>query len=144
MSVNFLISIKDKRYFEIYRIFRTIRHAHNPLICSKMERAPYSPVRLMCGSGCALLPSSEQILCCNKRYQRNSTYLTSFFLAIKLPTLIPFRIVFFLFTYRTLFPFTSVFFSSLYVRKHIRASRMYCNLYLAASRTLLTQCEHNN
>ena len=46
-----------------------------------------------------------------------------FFLAIKLPTLIP---------------FTSVFFSSLYVRKHTRASHMYCNMYLVTNRTLLT------
>ena len=49
-----------------------------------MECAPFSPVRLMYGSGCALSPSSEQILCCSKRYQRNSTYLNSFFLENKL------------------------------------------------------------
>ena len=51
---------------------------------SKMEHAPYSPVRLMCGSGCALSSSSEEILCFNNCYQRNSTFLNSFFLESKL------------------------------------------------------------
>ena len=66
-----------------------------------MERAPYSPVRLICELGFALSPSSEQFLCCNNRYQRNSTSLleqTSFFLVIELSPLIPPTSVFF-FTY---------------------------------------------
>ena len=48
-----------------YRIFWTIRRTYNPLIFSKIERAPYDPVRLVCGSldpvrlDCALSPSSE-------------------------------------------------------------------------------------
>ena len=67
-----------------YLIFRTITRTYNLLFFSKMERAPYSPVRLMCGSGCALSPSSEQILCCDNRYQRNSTSLNSLFLGSKL------------------------------------------------------------
>ena len=67
----FLWSVLVKFAFENwYRIFRTIRRTYNPLFFSKMERAPYSPVRLMCGSGCALSPNSEQILCCNNRCQR--------------------------------------------------------------------------
>ena len=90
----------------LYRIYRTIRRSYNPLFFSKVESAPYSPVLLMCGSGCTLSPSSEQILCCNNRYQRNSTSLNSFFfeskllffLAIKLPALISPTSLFFLFT----------------------------------------------
>ena len=85
-----------------YHIFQTIRHTYNPLIFSKMEHVRYSPVCPMCGSGCALSPSSEQLLCCNKRYQHNCTTSTRFFsrtnflfLAIKLPTLIPLMSVFF-------------------------------------------------
>ena len=108
-----------------------------------MERAPYSPVRLMCGSGCALSPSSEQILCCNKRYQRvctTSTHslLRANFLFLSCDQMTyshSFYDVFFLFI--DFVPFRGVFFSSLYVRKHTRASRMYCNMYPATSRTLL-------
>ena len=119
----------------MYRIFRTIRRTYNSLIFSKMERAPYTPVRLMCGSGCALSPNSEQILCCNNSHQRKSTYLNSFFLESKLVCFLrsnyllsfPLRVCFF--SSPTLVPFTSVSFFSLYVRKHTRASRMYCNIY---------------
>ena len=68
----------------LYSIFWTIRCTYNPLFFSKMKHAPYSLVHLMCGSGCALSPSCEQILCCNNPYQRNSTYLNSFFLESKL------------------------------------------------------------
>ena len=103
------------------------------LTFSKIERAPYSPVRLMCGSDCALSPNSEQVLCCNKRYQRNCTYLHSFFLESKLLVSFlrsnyllsfPLRVCFF--SSPTPVTFTSVFFSSPYVRKHTCASRMYC------------------
>ena len=63
-----------------YHIFWTIRCTYNPLIFSKMELAPYSLEHLVCGSDCALSPSAEQILCCSKHYQCNSTYLCLFFL----------------------------------------------------------------
>ena len=68
----------------IYRIFRIIKRACNPLIFSKMRHAPYISVRLMCGSGYALSPNYEQILGCNNHYQRNSTSLNSLFLESKL------------------------------------------------------------
>ena len=80
------------------------------LIFSKVERGPYSPVRPMCGSGCALSRSFEQILCCNKRYKRNSTYLDSFFvdgklllsffLAIKFLLSFPLRVCFLFLKYK--------------------------------------------
>ena len=107
----------------MYRIFWTIRRTYYSLIFSKMERAPYSPVRLRCGSGCALSPSSEQSLCCNKRYQRNCTYLNSLLLESKL--LVSFLQSNYLLSSPlpvcfssspTLVPFTSAFFSSPYVR----------------------------
>ena len=99
------------------RIFQTIRRTNNPLIFSKMERAPYCPLRLMRGSGCALSSSSEQILCCNNRYQRNSTFHNSFFLESKLLSLLrsnyllsfPLRVCFF--SSLTLASFASVSFS---------------------------------
>ena len=69
-------SLNEKR--NQYRIFRTTRCTNNSLIFPRMERGPYSSVRLMCGSGCALSPSCEQILCGNKCYQRNCNYLNSF------------------------------------------------------------------
>ena len=119
-----------------YRIFRTIRCTYSPLIFSKMEPASYNPVRLMCGSGCALSPSSEQILCCNKPYQRNSTYLNAFYLesnllfsSLRSSYLLSFPLQVCFSSSPTLVPFTSVSFFSLYVRKHTRASRMYCNMY---------------
>ena len=108
----------------------------NSLIFSKMEPASYNPVRLMCGSGCALSPSSEQILCCNKPYQRNSTYLNAFYLesnllfsSLRSSYLLSFPLQVCFSSSPTLVPFTSVSFFSLYVRKHTRASRMYCNMY---------------
>ena len=78
---------------------------------------------LMCGSGCALSSSSEQILCCNKRYQRNSAYFNAFFLESKVLSFLrsshllsfPLRVCFF--SSHTLVSFTSVSFFSLYVRK---------------------------
>ena len=106
-----------------YRIFRTIRRTYTPLIFSKIKHAPYSTVRLMCGSGCALSASFEQIIFCNKRYQRNCTYLNSFFLKSKLVSFLrsnylsslSLRMCFI--SSPTFVPFTNVFFSSLYVRK---------------------------
>ena len=112
-----------------YRIFRTIRRTYNPLIFSKIKREPYSPVRQMCGSGCALNKFYVAISATNAIVPTSTSCFfraNSLLLAIKLPTLIPLR---------------SVFFSSLYMRKHTRVSRIYCNMYLATSRTLLTQCE---
>ena len=78
-----------------------------------------------CGLNCTLSPSSEQILCCNKCYQCNSTYLNSFFLESKLLSflqsnyalLFPLQMCFF--SLPIFVPFTSVFFSSLYVHKHM-------------------------
>ena len=118
-----------------YRISWIIRRTYNPLFFSKMERAPNSPVRLMCGSGCALSPNSKQILCRNNLYQHNSTSLNSFFFKSKLLSFLrsnyqlsfSLRVCFF--SSPTLVPFTIVSFSSLQVRKHTRASRMYCNMY---------------
>ena len=123
-------------FIRLYRIFRTIRRTYNPLFFSKMERGPYSPMRLIYGSGCALSPTSKQILCCNNCYQRNSTSLNSFFLKSKLLVSFlrsndvlsfPLRVCFS--SYSTFVPFTSVSFSSRYVRKHTHGSRMYHNIY---------------
>ena len=128
-----------------------------------MEHAPYSPMHLICGSVCALSPSSEQILCSKNRHQRNSTSLNSFFLKSKL--LVSFLRANFLFlsydqiTYSHT-PYDCVFSlhllsfpSRVYLSLHFTCVNTYmhcaCTVlqhvqYLATSRTLLTQCEHSN